>query len=538
MKKLQSPAVFLALLLALVVLPETASAKDEWLQVRSKNFNLIGNASERDIRRVAARLEQFREVFRQIFNGVNFNSPIPTTVIVFKSDNAYKPYKPVKSTGETDNFIAGYFVPGEDVNYITVSSEREDAQTFQVIFHEYTHFIVGNNFGESHIPPWFNEGLAEFYETFQIKDDREVTLGLPQKQHVLLLRQNKLIPFDTFFGIDNYSLHEQGNDGVGLFYAQAWALMHFLIEGNKGARNQQLGNFLQLVLAGKNSKDAFTQAFQTDYATMEGELKKYIEQTNFPIAVLPFKNKLTFDAEMTTAPISEADAKAYLGDLLYHLDRLPEAEAHSQEALNLNPDSSMAQITLGLVKMRQKNYTEARKYLEKAVAADSRNYLAYYNYAYILSRQGMSDFGFVSRYDTDEAETMRAALKKAIALNPDFAESYNLYAFISVVRNDEIEESLAFMDKALKIAPGNQSYLLRVAELYLRQEKFADARRIAEKLVDGSGQGTEGLRAEHAQPHQFNRSAARRNQKLQKASDTAAGFRRASVGSRNCQIAR
>lgn len=453
------------------------------MQVRSKNFNLIGNAPEREIRRVATKLEQFREVFQRLFGGVNFGSPIPTTVVVFKNDGAYKPFKPVKSNGKIENFIAGYFIPGEDVNYITLSTEHESAQTFSIIFHEYTHFIVRNNFGESRIPPWFNEGLAEYYETFAIKDDREVTLGALQERHLLLLEQRRLIPFDTFFNIDNYSLHEQGDDGVGIFYAQAWALMHYLIQGNKGARNQQFSVFLDLLLAGKNAKEAFAQAFQTDYATMEKELEKYIAQQNFTGTIFKFDNKLTFENEMTSAPLPDADAKAYLGDLLYHLNRLPEAESLLQEAIAGNPKSSMAQTSLALVKLRQKNYAEARKYLEQAVSSDSSNYLAYYNYAYILSREAMSEYGFVSSYDRDLADKMRAYLKKAIALNPDFAESYSLYAFISVVRNDEINESLAYMGKALKIAPGNQFYLLRAAELYLRMGKFSTARSIAEKVV-------------------------------------------------------
>ncbi len=53
----------------------------------------------------------------------------------------------------------------------------------------------------------------------------------------------------------------------------------------------------------------------------------------------------------------------------------------------------------------------------------------------------MTDFGFVSDYDAGQAEKMQAALKKAIALNPNFAESYSLFALVSVVRNKNLDES-------------------------------------------------------------------------------------------------
>ncbi|MDQ3130011.1 MAG: hypothetical protein M3Q99_04525, partial [Acidobacteriota bacterium] len=117
MKKLQILSVCVLFLCVLILLPNSVAAKDEWLHVRSKNFNLIGNASDKDIRKVATKLEQFRETFRQLFSGANLNSPIPTNVVVFKSDGAYKPFKPKRADGKIDNFVAGYFQPGEDVNY-------------------------------------------------------------------------------------------------------------------------------------------------------------------------------------------------------------------------------------------------------------------------------------------------------------------------------------------------------------------------------------------------------------------------------------
>src|SRR6476660_4104762 len=88
---------------------------ESWISVRSKHVLLIGNASERELRQIALRLEQFREVVSQLFQNVSVESPVPTTVIVFKDDASYGPFK------RSDN-NAGYFQPGQDVNYITLSS--------------------------------------------------------------------------------------------------------------------------------------------------------------------------------------------------------------------------------------------------------------------------------------------------------------------------------------------------------------------------------------------------------------------------------
>ena len=473
-----------ALLFVLFYFSSNALAKDEWVKVRSKNFQLVGNAAEKDIRAAAVKLEQFRETFRQIFTKVKHDSPVPVNVVVFKNDKSFRDFKPVGDDGKRADWVAGYFQSGEAANYIVLSTEGAKDFTYRIIFHEYTHFLVNNHIGRGNVPPWFNEGLAEYYETFKIENDQKVTLGGLNNEHLLLLQQNKLIPFETFFNVDNYSLQRQGHKSAGLFYAQAWALMHYLMQSGDGARTPQLNKFTNLVLNGKTPNEAFTEAFQTDYATMERELKKYVEQKSFRVSLATFKNKLTFDSEMQSAPIAESEAKAVLGDLLYHSNRLSEAAAMLSEALKLDAGSSPANTSLGLVKMRQDKFEEAETYLEKAVSLDDKNYLSHYYYAYVLSRRGMTDFGFVSGYNFEQADKMRESLKKSIRLNPNFPESYNLYAFVSFVRNEAIDEAIAYLDKAIKLAPGNQWYQMRGAELQMRKENFTDARQIAQKVFE------------------------------------------------------
>ena len=100
---LRTLAILLAFLFA-AALSQTADAADTWTKVTSKNFTLVGNASEKDIRQVATRLEQFRDVFTKLLSAAKFDAPVPTTVIVFKSMSAYKPFNPRN--------YAGYFQKG------------------------------------------------------------------------------------------------------------------------------------------------------------------------------------------------------------------------------------------------------------------------------------------------------------------------------------------------------------------------------------------------------------------------------------------
>ncbi|HEX8723719.1 MAG TPA: DUF1570 domain-containing protein, partial [Pyrinomonadaceae bacterium] len=230
MKNQRTRAVVAAL--GLLLAAQAAAAKDTWTSVRSQNFFLVGNAPEKEIRQVATRLEQFREVFTRLFPGVTFNTPVPTTVVVFKSDSSYKPFKPV-ADGKTVA-VAGYFQPGEDVNYITLTTERGAESPFSTIYHEYVHLLVENSLGRGAVPAWFNEGLAEYYSTFAVEDDRKVHLGLLIDHHIYRLREQKLMPLAQLFAVTQYSLDRNKHETRGLFYAEAWALMHYLILGNDG----------------------------------------------------------------------------------------------------------------------------------------------------------------------------------------------------------------------------------------------------------------------------------------------------------------
>ncbi len=468
-----------AFLLALVLFTSflTARAQDRWTQVKSPNFFLIGNASDKDIRKTATRLEQFREAFRLLFPGVNLTASVPTNVVVFKNDAAYKPFKPKRANGKIDDEIAGYFQPGEDVNYITLAA---DDDSLGVIFHEYVHFIIDTNFGKTEVPQWFNEGLAEYYQTFVVIDDKKVRLGLPQDGHLGLLQRGQLIPLDQMLAVTNYQLHQSGGHSRSIYYAQSWAMVHYLIAGG---RTDSLGAYLSAVGRGVDQKRAFEEAFRMSYSKMESEIKNYVSKGSYRYFEAEMKQKMDFSASMQSSPLTPADTNAYLGDLLYHNNRWDDAEPYLIDAIKAQSDLTLANTALGMVKLRQRKYPEAREYLEKATSSGVANVRAHYQYAYLLSLEGRDELGFVNGFSTETASKIRAALAKAISLDPGFSETYDLFALVALVTNEHLDQAVNHLKTAIKQQPGNQRYSIRLAEVYARQKNFDAAIPIAEKIA-------------------------------------------------------
>jgi tetratricopeptide (TPR) repeat protein len=474
-------AIFVCL--SFVVPASFAAGKDNWISVRSKNFFLVGNASEKDIRQVAVKLEQFREAFLRLLPKIKFTSSIPTTVIVFKSDDAYKPYKPVVDNKVASD-VAGYFQPGEDVNYITLSIEKRSEQSFRTIFHEYIHMLVNNTATDVETPTWFDEGLAEYYSTVQIKDDQKVILGHLIYEHLELLRSQDLWPLKTLFTIDNFSLRRNDSGARQFFYAQSWILFHYLFMGNEGRRQPQLDEFLRLLFTNVPLEEAFRKAFETDYATLEKELSTYLRRKTYTARSIEFDEKLKIDTGMQAAQVGEAQAQAYLGDLLLHIDRAADAETHLARALALDPSLGSAHLSLGNAFVKKKQFAEAKSHLQKAIALDPQNYLAHYYYARALIEEPMGESRMISRYSSDAAQAMRAGLRRAIELSPNFADSYHLLAFVNFVMGEQLDESVKLLRQALALSPGNYEYAILLAEIYLYKQDFKTASLVLEPIAN------------------------------------------------------
>jgi len=476
MKRL-SPSLLTIVCLLLIAFAVPVEAKDKWTKVKSKNFTLIGNGGEKDIRQVATRLEQFREVFTKLFPTVKFVTPVPTTVVVFKDMNSFNPFRPGN--------VAGYFQSGEDINYIALTTETYGDQTpYSIIFHEYTHLLVNNSIGDD-VPLWFNEGLAEYYSTFSISDDRKVILGNLIGSHLHSLRETKMLPLRTLFTVDHKSAYYNEKNKQNIFYAQSWLLMHYLIQNEEGKRLNQLNVFFANLDKGMDVEKAFTSAFQITIEQMEKELQQYLKKSTFRATAITFENKLVFDSGMETSQLSEAESQAYLGDMLAHM-HLVNAEKYLQKAISLDPNQAMAHASLGMFYAKQGRFADAKKSLEKAIASNSQNYLAHYYYAEAISFEQTKESVTEQKFTPEELKALRSSLKKAIELAPTFPDSYRLLAFVNLVAEEQIDESIDLLKRAITYSPGRQELYFMLGQCYLAKEDYKTAKELLEPIARSS----------------------------------------------------
>ena len=439
----------------------------------------MGNAGESDIRRVGRSLEEFRSALAIMFPKIDQTAPVPVTVMVFKNDESFAPYKPLLE-GKPANVVA-FFQRGEDINYIAVPPTGELPN---VVLHEYVHLMLRDNVGS--LPLWITEGLAECYSTFGIGGKQnEFTVGRAPERHLAtLMDPAQFLPLKKLLAVQQNSPEYNEQSKQGIFYAESWAVVHYLILGPDNKRRTQFTQLLTALTRGDPFDESFSEAFQTDYGTIEDEVRGYIrKRTSWPTMKLTPKENLQVDARSaSTTTLSDGDTEFYLGDLLLHLNRLSDAETHLATAASKSPSNSGAQTSLAILRVRQKKYDEALALLKKAVDADSKNPMVNFYYAYAMDQADADAVAVVNSLPAERYEIMHSYVKKSIDLAPRFIEGYALLARVNLNAGEHLDESETALKKALSLAPGREDIRMLLAQTYLRAERTADGRTVLSEI--------------------------------------------------------
>jgi tetratricopeptide (TPR) repeat protein len=467
----------LAVLLAptqLAGAPLSVPPQKDWHQLTTTNFRVIGNAGERDLRRVATRLEQFRETLGILFPKAVLVSSVPTTVIVFRSDKEYVPFKPLYNGKPKD--IAGFFLPGQTANYVTMSAAGLE-QFGRTIYHEYVHLVMNNNM--EHVPVWFGEGLAEYYATFEVAPSgTKAFLGALQSGHVLQLRE-QWMPLPALLAAGHDSPYYNESDKMSVFYAESWALVHYLLLRNQGRPVEGMTAFVADVSNGRPPEQACQSAFNMTLSSLEREVRRYVEGDRFARQAFTFPTRIGSLAQVPVTPLDEAPVHAVLGDLLFRMQRTDEARAQLDAALALAPELPEAHGALGRLLLASNHGKDATAHLEKAIAAPDAPWASHFEYAALLLEARAA--GAPER-DAD----IERALRKTIELQPSFPEAYIQLAWLKSQSGDSADEAIGLAKRALTLAPGNDRCWLLLASLYVLRADYPAAKAVASRLATGA----------------------------------------------------
>jgi tetratricopeptide (TPR) repeat protein len=457
-----------------------------WVEVRSPHFVVSSDAGEKQARRVADHFEQIRAVFHSAFPKLRVDPGQPILILAAKNESTMKSLVPADWEQKGHIHHTGFYIRGPEKHYVLIQLEGGGEHPYHTLYHEYTHALVDLNFRG--LPLWLNEGLAEFYGNTTI-GDKEIQVGRIDEGHLILLQQNKLLPIDVLLQVDHNSPHYNEQNRASVFYAESWAVVHYLMVEPEATKAGLLKNFLDAYDKTGDQAAAAAQGF--------GDLKKfikridgYVRQMQFHYARMKTPAELA-DKDYAVRTISPAESAALRGDFLLHMNRPNEAKTLLDQALAIEPGLSAVHENLGYYYYRQNDTASAAREYAEAVRLDSHSYLALYFHAMLASQGGI--------VDAQKASEIKASLEKAVQLNANFAPAYSTLAFFYLMRSETREQAFRAAKRAAELEPGDLQYAISLGRVLLALNRREEAQILSARILKAAKTPAEAALAQSLQ---------------------------------------
>ncbi len=429
------------------------AGEEVWTEVKSPNFIVISNASPREARLTAKSFEQFRLLIQSVWPQLKVDPPSPLTIFAGKDESSYKKLLAEEQQKQGSTQPVGLFIAGPQRQIVALHVDATEEQNYHVIHHEYVHMIMRLNFGN--LPLWLSEGLAELFANADISDASQ-GIGRFSPESALILKNNPMIPLATLMSATQDSPYYRQKDKADIFYAQSWALAHYLYLGDKRAHQAQLFTFIKLIMDGVPEQEASFRAFG-NINLLEKALHHYLQSTTYYLGV---HARLGMDAgQYETRPLSRVELLASQGELLVHCNKLDRAKTALEQALALDPRNIRANEGMGYLFLRLNDRNRTVRHFTAAAELGSQNCLA----PYFAAEDAIS-----KNNGSDAAEKY---LRNAIAINPQFAPAYGKLSQLLWRKKSNPEEALEIANKGAALQPGHWTYKLNVAYIMASMDK-------------------------------------------------------------------
>ena len=466
------PAWALGACLVLAAAPTPASG-GPWVDVRSPHLIVVSDAGAGEARRIAVRFEKIRAALKALWPWARVDPPVPLTILATRDEQGLKVLLPgyweVKGRAQP----AGVFMLGLARPWIALRADLAEPSPgsdnpYSLIQHEYVHLVVRLNF--ERVPPWLNEGVAELLGG-TIVWGNGVALGRPIVRHLHLLRDRKLLPVEALFLVDQHSPEYSEERRIGLFYAQSWALVHYLMLDPKASHDPRFKGFVSKVVEGMEPTAAL-RAQGLNAAELDRALESYVRQLTYWQATLA--TPIQAGDDFRTQEISLAEWSAACGEFLVDSGRGSDGRRLLDQAERQQPDLASVQEAMGLALFREGRIAEAQERLERATRLDP------------LSPTAHVVAGLVTLQAATTIETRRDArghLEKALQLAPEHALAHALLTELLLADN-EVQPALEHAFRAASLEPGSGRHRLSLARALAAVRRLADAEAQVQKALD------------------------------------------------------
>lgn len=466
-----SRSIRVSILLLFLFLPVSSLAADNWVEVRSPHFTVVTNAGEKDGRKIVTQFEQIRGMFHAAFSTFNVDPPQAIVILAAKNEATMKTLLPQYYETKGHVHPSGLYLGGLEKNYVIMRLDSGEENPFHTLYHEYTHAIMDLNF--SQLPLWLNEGLAEFYGNTTF-GDKEIKTGTIDAAHLQLLNQSKLIPIDVLLQVGYDSPYYNEADRASVFYAEAWAVVHYLSMDPEARQKQYLLKFLNGWQETGDQARAAIQAFG-DLKQFAKNIEHYERQQSFQIGVIKTPPDV-LEANYAVRDVSPAEVLTLRADFFSHERRFAEAKPVLDSALQLDPNLPLVHEALSFYDYENSDFDAADQEAQEAIRLGSKSFIPLYLRGALLLQRATGA-------GAPKIAEAQAILERVITMNPGFAPAFDKLAFAYSRFPDKQILAINSSIRAVRLAPGVLPYSFNLAQLLMLAGRDADAMKVAKSIL-------------------------------------------------------
>jgi tetratricopeptide (TPR) repeat protein len=448
-----------------------AADTPNWVEVRSEHFLVASNAGEREARRIAEQFEQARSLFHSTFPNLRVDPPQIISIVAARDEAAMRLFTAPEDWEGADHIHpAGLFHSDGEKDYVILRLDAEGTTAFHTVYHEYTHALLHLNFKK--LPLWLSEGLAEFVAN-TVPGDKDVKAGTPDGASRYVLSKNEWLPMKALFEATASSPYYNERHPASIFYAESWAVAHYLLLDPEARRQHLLSKFLATWNASGDQLASARDAFG-DPEVFGGAVREHVRRRNWNVGVaLPAQSNIS--GNYPTRELPDGEVLALRGDIFVRSNQMDRARPLLEEAVQLAPQLPGPHEALGFYDFRKGDFGAANEEMTKAIALGSNDFLAFYCHGVLLLRE--------LRETEDATNKARTALETAARLNPQYAPTFEALTQAYSRSADTQEKALAAAQTALKLDPDSRSYKFGLAYVLLNNGRAAEARAVAQQVL-------------------------------------------------------
>jgi hypothetical protein len=215
---------------------------------------------------------------------------------------------------------AGVFLSDDDGKLLAFAGDHPTLSTWHTLqhegFHQFAHAVIGGQ-----LPPWLNEGLAEYFGEGIFTGDGFITGYVPPWRLARLKREiDTLLPFRQMMSLTS----GQWNDRLNLAdYDQAWSMVQFLVHGDGERYQKPLAACIREISSGK----PFNQAWLDTIGPADGFEQRW---RAYWLAQPPDPTSELYDRAMVSIITSFLARASVSGEAFASFDELAAAGRHGQ----------------------------------------------------------------------------------------------------------------------------------------------------------------------------------------------------------------